>query len=233
MEAAARIRKSSLRRSDQSNTASRSAVDSILGDGLAELGLARDRDRLGCLADLVMLLDHWRSRLNLTGHRSAEEIAARLVLDAAALTRALPELDTCRTLADLGSGAGFPGLPIAILFPRLEVCLVESRLKRHHFQREACRQLRLTQVTPLLGRSDAIEIRPSDLIIAQAMTSPQQALSLMAEWTHGTSLLVLPASDGADRPESPAGFEPCTSRTYRIPNTDVTRRLWLSRRLPD
>ena len=151
------------------------------------------------------------------------------MLDAAALSKALPELDTASRLADLGSGVGFPGLPIAILRPQLEVALVESRLKRHHLQREARRRLDLTRVIPVLGRSNDVEILLSDVTVAQAMTQPYEALELMRPWTRPRGLVALPASVESECPILPRGFEDLSLREYQVPQIGLERRLWVAR----
>ena len=61
------------------------------------------------------------------------------------------------------------GLPLAILHPRRRVTLVESRERRHHFQRAAVRELGLGNVEPQLGRAESLEARPHDAVVAQAM----------------------------------------------------------------
>lgn len=205
------------------------AVFSLIERGLVELETRADPEQVSQLTRLVMLLSEWAIRISLTGHRDPLEMAGRLVLDAAALSKTLPELDTASRLADLGSGVGFPGLPIAILRPGLEVALVESRLKRHHLQREARRRLNLTRVIPVLGRSDEVEIRPSDVVIAQAMTRPSKALELMRPWARPGGLIALPASEESGRPILPIGFEDLSLREYRVPETGRPRRLWVAR----
>ncbi|GEM_PF-879575 len=205
------------------------AVFSLLEQGLGDLGLPHTQDQLAQLGQLVSLLDHWASRINLTGHQGPFEMASRLVLDAAALASILPELAVSRSLVDLGSGAGFPGLPIAILNPHLKVVLVDARLKRNHFQREVRRRLGLSNVTSILGRSSEVEQTTCDIVVAQAMAQPHQALELMAEWAHPRSLLVLPASDSASRPESPDGFGEISLREYRVPGIGIPRKLWIAR----
>ncbi len=205
------------------------AVFSLIERGLAELDIPKAVNQVSELTRLVLLLSEWASRISLTAHRDPIDMAGRLVLDAAALSKTLPELDTASSLADLGSGVGFPGLPIAILRPNLEVVLVESRLKRHHLQREARRQLGLLRVIPVLGRSDEVEPRLSDVVVAQAMTQPTRALELMRPWTRSGGLVALPASDGADRPTLPVGFEDLSLREYRVPVTGRARKLWVAR----
>jgi 16S rRNA (guanine527-N7)-methyltransferase len=176
-----------------------------------------------------MLVSEWAGRISLTGHRDPIEMAGRLVLDAAALSKALPELDAASRLADLGSGVGFPGFPISILRPGLEVVLVESRQKRHHLQREIRRRLHLEHVTPVLGRSDEVEIHPSDVVVAQAMTQPHKAFELMHAWARPGAMVALPASEASDRPDLPTGFENLSLRKYQVPETGRDRKLWVAR----
>ncbi len=200
--------------------------------GLVEIFGSFESHHADQLTRLVSLLSEWAPRMNLTGHRDPMDIASRLVLDAAALVHCLPELDRATDLADLGSGAGFPGLPIAILRPQLSVSLVESRQKRHHFQREARRQLGLERVTPILGRSDEIETRPSDVVVAQAMTQPERALASMRRWARAGGILVLPAAEMAERPRLADIDAPLDRRSYRVPFTGVSRQLWVARVTP-
>jgi len=209
------------------------AVLELLTAGLSELTTASNTDQLSKLTRLVILLSEWAGRISLTGHRDPLEMAGRLVLDAAALSKCIPELETAATLADLGSGVGFPGFPIAILRPHLEVRLVESRLKRHHLQREIRRQLDLTRVIPVLGRSDEVIVQPSDVVVAQAMTKPAEALELMRDWSRPGGLVALPASESADRPHLPDGFGDLSMRQYRVPTTGRERKIWIAHTLAD
>lgn len=181
------------------------------------------------LTRLVFLLAQWAPRMNLTGHRDPLDITSRLVLDAAALVATLPELEAATDLADLGSGAGFPGLPIAILRPHLQVYLVESRQKRHHFQREARRQLHLEHVTPVLGRSDVLPAHACDVVVAQAMAQPEKALANMQPWARAGGMLILPAAHDAERPGPPALGLVLEQRSYSVPFSEVNRQLWLAR----
>jgi 16S rRNA (guanine527-N7)-methyltransferase len=205
------------------------AVSTLIGSGLSELAISSSLDQLEKLTRLVILLSEWAGRISLTGHRDPLEMAGRLVLDAAALSDCIPELETATTLADLGSGVGFPGFPIAILRPHLDVYLVESRLKRHHLQREIRRQLDLTRVIPILGRSEEVTARLSDVVVAQAMTKPTEALGLMRDWVRPGGLVALPASESADRPGLPDGYGELSMRQYRVPTTGRDRKIWVAR----
>lgn len=215
---------------DDPQTIDETAVEELIRTGLAQLPLSIPADAVPQLVRLVSLLSQWAGRMNLTGHRDPLEMTTRLVLDAAALTATLPELADARDLADLGSGAGFPGLPIAILHPRLRVFLVESRQRRHHFQKEARRKLGLDLVTPILGRSDAVETRACSVVVAQAMAQPEQAVEHMTAWAEPRGLIVLPASERAERPKLPPSLE-LEQRSYHVPLSAIERRLWLIRRV--
>ena len=89
------------------------------------------------------LLVRWNARINLTSLRSPEEIAIRHFGESLFLARALPGSGT---LVDIGSGAGFPGAPIATLWPGMRVTLVESRQKKAVFLKELARQSKNIEV---------------------------------------------------------------------------------------
>jgi 16S rRNA (guanine527-N7)-methyltransferase len=197
----------------------------LLDRGLAELGLPATAGQRGALLDLARLVDRWGARINLTGRRGLLEIVQGLLLDSAALVAQLPEVES---LADLGSGAGFPGIPAAILRPRCRVTLIEARMKRHHFQRAASRALGLHNATPILGRAEDLEPSPHAAVVAQAIAQPGAALALMVPWVASGGIAILPG--GAD--------PPCATHTrvnlermirYRIPCGGPERTLWVGR----
>jgi 16S rRNA (guanine527-N7)-methyltransferase len=205
-----------------------SAARGLLAEGLAELELSVTENQLAALLELTMLLVQWSKRINLTGHRTASEIIRRLILDAAALTRQLPEIDS---LADIGSGAGFPGFPAAILRPNCQVTLVESRERRHHFQRQVIRQLGLENVRAELGRAEALEPSLHAAAIAQAVAKPADALPLLLPWVELGGWLLFPGS--TPPPPVPNGdlrvrFE--SIATYSVPLGGVERTLWCARK---
>jgi 16S rRNA (guanine527-N7)-methyltransferase len=175
------------------------------------------------------MLAHWAARMNLTGHRSAESIARRLVLDALALGETLPDHPPA-SLADLGSGAGFPGLPLAIRWPRCRITLVDARERRHHFQRAAVRELGLANVAPVRGRIEDLAPLPNAVVVAQALAEPGRALAWMAPWVEPGGWLALPRSPRTQPPRGVPGFESIGSRPYRVPLGGPEREIWLARR---
>lgn len=199
------------------------STDQLLIEGLEALREEAE-EAIPRLVELAQLLEQWSTRINLTGHRGEEAIARNLVLGAAAL---LAQLPTFETLADLGSGAGFPGFPIAILRPDAHVVLVEARQRRHHFQRAVVRALALENVELVRDRIEDAAPRRSDVVVAQALARPDAALALMRDWATPEGLLAIPGS------ERPPAVDPSQwrgeVRRYQVPLGGPDRTLWLGR----
>lgn len=120
-----------------------SDVTNQLNRLLAEAGLdvLQDTESKQFIDYLAVLL-RWNARLNLTAVRDADSVLSRHFVESIASARALPA--GIATLLDFGSGAGFPGIPIAICHPKLAVTLAESQSKKAAFLNEAVRTLGLT-----------------------------------------------------------------------------------------
>src|SRR5688500_1391733 len=109
-----------------------------LDAGLRALSL--DAALAAPLLAYLALLARWNQTYNLTAIRDPREMVAKHLLDSLAMH---PFVGDVETLADLGTGAGLPGIPLAIARPALQVTLVESNGKKARFMREALRQLGL------------------------------------------------------------------------------------------
>jgi len=201
-----------------------SDVEQVLAAGLGELGLPDEAAPR--LATLAKLLAQWAARLNLTAHRTAEAIARRLILDAIALSQVLPGQPVA-SLADIGSGAGFPGLPIAIVWPSCSVTLVEARERRHHFHRTAIRALELRNVVPIHGRAEIVPASMHRVVVAQAAADPAIALSWMRRWVEPGGWLVIPRSHHPEPFDPPNPVVHVQTATYRVPGTGPERTAWL------
>lgn len=154
-------------------SASQSTVEHRLATGLARLDLlVSDRQRQDLLA-LVGLLHKWNRAYNLTAVRSPEEMVSRHLLDSAAV---LPHVSG-PSLLDVGSGAGFPGLVLAILKPDLAVTLLDSNGKKVRFQRQAVMELALANVTPVQARVETFEGQ-FDQLISRAFASLEDFMGL-------------------------------------------------------
>jgi 16S rRNA (guanine527-N7)-methyltransferase len=135
------------------------------------------------LAHFVELIQRYGARINLVGNLDGEFIKSDLIKSSLALLAlARPE----GRLVDVGSGAGLPGIPLAMALPKLDVTLVEIREKRGAFLRVAVRELALDNVRVVTG--DATQLTESfDWAVARAFRPP-------AEWLRIARSLI--ASDG-------------------------------------
>jgi 16S rRNA (guanine(527)-N(7))-methyltransferase RsmG len=124
------------------------------------------------LRDYLSLLLRWNTRINLIAKAEAEAAWARHVLDSAQLAPLLP--DEPGPLVDLGSGAGFPGMVLALLSGR-DTHLVESDRRKCAFLQEAARLLGLTGVTIHPSRIDAARLPLAAIVSARAL-APLPAL---------------------------------------------------------
>lgn len=120
----------------------RASLYARLQAGLAELGLAPGADACERLLDYLELLARWNTTYNLTAVRGPVEMVTRHLLDSLAVAK----LVRGDSLADLGTGAGLPGIPLAILAPERRHVLIDSNGKKVRFLREAVRTLALFNV---------------------------------------------------------------------------------------
>ena len=131
---------------------------------------------LGQLSQYLDLLLKWNARTNLTAIRDPHEIVRTHFGESLFAARHLPP--SAQTLLDLGSGAGFPGLPIQLAFPALQVTLAESQSKKASFLREVTRTLALpTEVWPARVE-DLPPTRLFDVVTLRAVDDPGLALQL-------------------------------------------------------
>src|SRR4030095_5516772 len=113
------------------------------------LGVPVSRETCDRLEALINTLGRWQKALNLVGHATLDEVWTRHVLDSAQVEPLIP--NDASSLADLGSGAGFPGLVLAALRPDLEVTLIESNARKAAFLGEAARRMGLAKVPQILA----------------------------------------------------------------------------------
>lgn len=136
----------------------------------------------------LSLIIRWNARTNLTSIRNEQGILERHFVESIACAQALPS--ATKSLLDFGSGAGFPGIPIAICHPEIAVTLAESQGKKAAFLREAVRSIDLTakvhaaRAEILKSQFDCVTLRAVDKMeqaiqIASRLVSPGGWLALM------------------------------------------------------
>jgi len=126
-------------------------IPSLLTAGASELGLAFPQTLLPAFVLYLQELKAWNERINLTAITDDEEIVIKHFLDSLACTLALDHPAADRLL-DVGSGAGFPGLPLKLLHPQLDVTLLEPSQKKTAFLRHMIGSFKLDRATAVSKR---------------------------------------------------------------------------------
>ena len=135
---------------------------------------ALSQPQLQQLSDYLDLLLRWNAKTNLTAVREPEEIAARHFGESLFLARNVSR-GALRTAIDLGSGAGFPGIPLKIYAPQLEITLEDSQNKKATFLNEVIRRLTLMDINVFSGRAEESGVK-ADLVTLRAVEKFEAAV---------------------------------------------------------
>ena len=199
---------------------SSSPLAPLLADGLGAMQIDLPPDAQARLLAYVELLAKWNRTYNLTSVRDPADMVSRHLLDSLAV---LPFVHGA-TLADLGSGAGLPGIPLAIARPDLAVTLVESNGKKARFLREAARSLPLVNVRVAQARVQDVT-GSFDTVTARAFAS----LADMLAWgghllaPAGRWLALKGHAAAAEIAAIPTAFRVLATHPLRVPGSDGER----------
>ena len=146
----------------------------------------------------LQLLLKWNQKINLTAEKDPEEILKKHVFDSLQYSRAFePDF----RVMDIGSGAGFPGMPLKIIFPELQLVLVESQRKRCSFLETVVRDLEMEQVKVFNARAEDISGNQAgqfDLVIFRAVSGVQECLNLSERFLPSGGRVVLKKNPGGN-----------------------------------
>lgn len=154
-------------------------LEDILKSGAAEVGVQLNQQMMQMLLIYLDELKEWNQKINLTSLKDDTSIIIDHFIDSLSV---VPHLPATGRLLDAGSGAGFPGLPIKIARPELDVTLLEGKRKKINFLRQVILLLNLSHVTALHGRAESLlsdhKAPAFDIIIARAFTTLDRLLKL-------------------------------------------------------
>ncbi|HUH91429.1 MAG TPA: 16S rRNA (guanine(527)-N(7))-methyltransferase RsmG [Lysobacter sp.] len=198
--------------------------------------LALDRAIAGPLSDYLELLLRWNRAYNLTAVRDPLDMVDKHLLDSLAMHPYVDDIAAAGgALADLGTGAGLPGIPLAIAKPGLRVTLVESNGKKVRFMREVVRKLGLQDVQVAESRIEALDLPGRfDAITARALATLPLILELGGHLLKPEGRLlamkgVYPTDEIA---ALPPGWTLTQSHSLRVPRLDAERHLIVIQRAP-
>ncbi|WP_267225650.1 16S rRNA (guanine(527)-N(7))-methyltransferase RsmG [Dyella silvae] len=198
--------------------------------GIASLGVQLPDGAVERLLDYQALLARWNATYNLTAIRDPADMISRHLVDSLAI---LPYVQGS-SLADLGTGPGLPGIPLAIAAPERQILLVDSNGKKVRFLREAIRSLKLENVRAVQSRVEEVEGQ-YDCITARAFAS----LRDMLDWgghlltKDGTWLAMKGKHPDDELADMPPGFEVRAIHTLEVPDVGGERHLIVLARTGD
>lgn len=156
------------------------SISDLLRDGAQQLGVALDDAAINRLLGYIELLLKWNRRVDLTGHKTADGIANRLILDSLAPAALFQK---GASIIDVGSGGGVPGIPIKIARPDLRITLLEPRQRRAAFLRQTVDELKIDAMV-VEARMETISDR-YDIALSRALMPPK-------DWVRAAQKLVNP-----------------------------------------
>jgi len=194
-----------------------------LQQGAAQLGVPLQEAQLLQMARLLDELQQWSAAYNLTAVNDRQSMLTHHLLDSLSAASALQGT----RVADVGTGAGFPGLPLAIARPGLAFTLIDATAKKIRFVTHVARALGLANVTPLHARMESPSQQRFDTVIARAVAALSELVAdagaLVAD---GGCLLAMKGRYPADEIAAlPAAWSLRSAQAIEVPGLDAERHL--------
>jgi len=206
-----------------------------LVEGADQLGLSLTKQQTESLIKFLKLLHKWNRVYNLTAVRTIDEMVDRHILDSLSVWQWLPTISTSSSInnveahkydvIDIGTGAGLPVLPLAIVRPDLTFLSVESNGKKTRFQQQVLMALELRHVQINQARVEDV-FDQSKIVISRAFTAPEKFLSVVEKNCATNSRVIIMLGIKERMPERlPVGFSLQDIQEIKVPQSNTTRHI--------
>ncbi|MDD5888195.1 MAG: 16S rRNA (guanine(527)-N(7))-methyltransferase RsmG [bacterium] len=157
-------------------------------EALARLGITLNEEQEIKLEKFYKLLIAWNNKINLTRIVEKEDVYLKHFYDSLTITKVV-DLTKIETLCDVGSGAGFPGIVLKIVFPNLKITLVDSLLKRVNYLNTIIKELELENIQAIHIRSEELQGK-FDVVTARAVANIEKLLTYTMHLVSKNGMLI-------------------------------------------
>jgi 16S rRNA (guanine527-N7)-methyltransferase len=200
----------------------------LIKDGAAAMGLTVSPEQAGLFARHAEALLAWNRTTNLTAITAPEAVAVKHFLDAIVPSRYVPPGSA---VLDIGSGGGFPGIPIKIMDPSLSVTLIDSVRKKASFLKYVIRTLKIEGITAHHIRAEALAkqadmVRGFDVIVCRALTALADFIRVARPLLKDGGVMIAMKGDISEDEHAPGAIAIDTIH-YTLPVLALRRRLYI------
>lgn len=195
-------------------------VEEVLVKGAGEFGVQLTSHQVALFLEYLMKIKSWSEKINITGITDERGIVINHFLDS---ITTLAFISECSKVLDVGSGGGFPGIPIKIVRPSLEVILLDSVQKKVFFMRDVIRRLGLKEIKAMWGRaediSNGIPRAYFDFAVSRALGKVDEILNLTRPYLkEGGEIILMRGKKGLEEWEA---RKDTSARNFRLVNSKI------------
>lgn len=207
---------------------------------LEYLDISLSEKQIGQFLKYYELLVEWNSFMNLTAITDFDEVLKKHFIDSLSLVKAYEKIKTEKVkVIDIGTGAGFPGVPLKIAFPQIELTLLDSLNKRINFLKEVAGQLELENITYIHGRAEdfakpSMEREKHDICVSRAVANLSTLSELClpyvkvgGEFISYKSEKIVEEAAAASRAIDLLGGKIEKQVEFQLPDSDIYRNLFV------
>ena len=200
----------------------------LLKQGLRELDIVFSEEQIQSFMTFLPELKKWNRAYNLTGIREDKDIIEKHFLDSLLYLKAMPE--GAVRVADIGTGAGFPGIPVKIIRPEIEMYLIESSGKKTAFLRHIIKKIGLEKIEVIEKRVEEVKSgrdlpSPVDIAVTRALFSVREFKKKASHLLVEGGKLILSKGPKVHEEVNALTDEKYDVLTFRLPLSDMKRHI--------